>query len=112
MNKDAKSLEFDWVPEDQTTYCEAEDNKELKIHSTVLFRCVAENGEENVYKFYVNKVKKGANAFLIILVVLLVIAILVYLVLRVLGYKIYFNFAMIGAFFRGIGERIRNIFDK
>ena len=112
LNKDEKSLEFDWVPEDQTTYCEAEDNKELKIHSTVLFRCVAENGEENVYKFYVNKVKKGANAFLIILVVLLVIAILVYLVLRVLGYKIYFNFAMIGAFFRGIGERIRNIFDK
>ena len=112
LNKNEKSLEFDWVPEDQTTTCEAEDNKELKIRSTVIFRCVAENGEENVYKFKVTKVKKGANVFLIFLVVILVIAVLVYLVLRVLGYKIYFNFAMIGAFFRGIGEKIRNIFDK
>ena len=112
LNKNEKSLDFDWVPEDQTTTCEAENNKELKINSVVTFRCVAEDGQSTEYKFKVTKVNKGANVFLIFLVVVLVILILVYLVLRVLGYKIYFNFAMIGAFFRGLGERIKNIFDK
>ena len=84
----------------------------MKIHSEVKLICTAENGESTEYVFEVKKVNKGANVFLIIIVVILVILVLVYLVLRVLGYKIYFNFAMIGAFFRSIGERIRNIFDK
>ena len=112
LGKNEKSLEFDWVAEDETTTCEAEDNKELKIHSEVKLICTAENGESTEYVFEVTKVNKGANVFLIIIVVILVILILIYLVLRVLGYKIYFNFAMIGAFFRGIGEKIRNLFDK
>ncbi len=112
LGKNEKSLEFDWVAEDETTTCEAEDNKELKIHSEVKLICTAENGETTEYVFEVKKVNKGANVFLIIIVVILVILVLIYLVLRVLGYKIYFNFAMIGAFFRGIGEKIRNLFDK
>ena len=112
LGKNEKSLEFDWVPEEETTNCEADDNKELKIHSEVKLICTAENGESTEYVFEVKKVNKGANVFLIVIVVILVILVLIYLVLRVLGYKIYFNFAMIGAFFRGIGEKIRNLFDK
>lgn len=112
LHKNEKSLEFEWTPEDEMTICEAEDNKELKIHSEVKLICKAENGESTEYVFEVQKVNKGANVFLIIIVVILVILVLIYLVLRVLGYKIYFNFAMIGAFFRGIGEKIRSLFDK
>ena len=112
LGKNEKSLEFDWVAEEETTNCEADDNKELKIHSEVKLICTAENGDTTEYVFEVKKVNKGANVFLIVIVVILVILVLIYLVLRVLGYKIYFNFAMIGAFFRGIGEKIRNLFDK
>ena len=58
------------------------------------------------------KKQKGANIFLIILIIIIIVGLLIYLVLRLLGYKIYFNFAMIGAFFRGIGESIKRAFDR
>ena len=55
----------------------------------------------------------GIGAFTVaFFAAIIIVLLLIYLVLRLLGYKIYFNFAMIGAFFRGIGDGIRRLFDK
>ena len=78
----------------------------------ITIKCVAQNNTTNeTYTIKVNK-QKGTSLFLIVLIVIIIVLLLIYLVLRLLGYKIYFNFAMIGAFFRGIGDGIRRLFDK
>ena len=64
------------------------------------------------YRVKVVGVVKKTNALLVVIIVIIIVLLLLYLVLRLLGYKIYFNFAMIGAFFRGIGESIANLFDR
>lgn len=98
---------------EEKTKCEILDNENLQFGSVVKVDCTAENGEEKVtYTITVDGVEKGTNTFLLIIVVIIIVLILIYLVLRLLGYRIYFNFAVIGAFFRGIGEKIRNVFDK
>lgn len=113
LNKGETSLIIKYEAEDEGTNCVYEDNKDLGVGSTVVVTCTSEDEEQQVqYAINITGVKKGSNGFLIILVIILVILIIVYLVLRLLGYKIYFNFEVVGAFFRGIGEKIRNIFDK
>ena len=89
-------------PEAQTTTCTNDSvDKKFTSPGIITINCVAQDGTTNeTYTITVNK-QKGTNVILVI-----------YLVLRLLGYKIYFNFAMIGAFFRGIGESFRRMFDR
>ena len=100
-------------PEVQTTTCTNDsENKKFVGPGTITIDCLAQDGVTSE-KYVINvKKQKGANIFLIILIIIIIVGLLIYLVLRLLGYKIYFNFAMIGAFFRGIGEGIKNLFDR
>ncbi len=98
---------------DEGTTCEALGNEKLKYGSKIIIKCVSEDETStSEYVIQVTGVKKGTNVFFIIILVILVILVIVYIVLRLLGYKIYFNFAMIGAFFREMWQKIKNIFDK
>ncbi len=108
-----KEVKIKTEPVDENTTCTITGNEDLKYGSKIEIKCLSEDESATAtYVINVDKVIKGTNAFLVILVVIIIILILVYLVLRLLGYKIYFNFAVIGAFFRGIGEKIKNIFDR
>ena len=108
-----KKLNIKTEPVDENTTCTETGNEELKYGSKIEIKCLSEDESATAtYVINVDKVIKGTNAFLVILVVIIIILILVYLVLRLLGYKIYFNFAVIGAFFRGLGEKFKNIFDR
>ena len=113
IKKSDKSLEIDTTPVDDGTECTIEGNKDLKYGSEITIKCTSEDGENTeIYTITVDDVEEGPNVFLIVLLVIIIICILVYLVLRLLGYKIYFNTAMIGSFFRGMGEKAKNTFDK
>lgn len=108
-----KSLDIKATPVKDTTECTIEGNEELDYSSEIFVKCLAQDKEtEIVYTIVVDEVEKGTNVFLIIILVIIIIIILIYLVLRLLGYRIYFNTAMIGSFFRGMGEKAKNTFDK
>ena len=110
MNKD---YTHNLVKKDESTECVIEGNEELKNGSVVKITCTAEDEvEKRPYEIKITGVRKGTSAILVVIIIILIILLLIYLLLRLLGYKIYFNFAVIGAFFRGIGEKIKNIFDK
>ncbi len=112
LNKGEKQLKFEYFPVsgDKTT-CEAQGNEDLKLRSEIKIVCTAEDKETTVtYTIIVKDIKKGMSGFLVVLLIIIFVLIMIYLVLRLMGYKIYFNFEVIGAFFRGIGEKIRNIF--
>ena len=100
-------------PEAQTTTCTNDSiDKKFTGPGLITINCVAQDGTTNEkYTITVNK-QKGTNILLVIIIVVIIVALLIYLVLRLLGYKIYFNFAMIGAFFRGIGESFKRMFDR
>ena len=112
LNKGEDHLEFEYHPvSGNKTTCEAQGNEDLQLRSTISIVCTAEDKETAVtYTISVKDIKKGMSKFFVVILIILFILVLVYLVLRLLGYKIYFNFEVIGAFFRGIGEKIRNIF--
>ena len=111
LNKGETELKITTDPADQGTFCDIQGNEDLKLRSTVTIVCTAEDRETTeTYTISVRDIKKGMSNFVIILIIILCILILIILVLRLLGYKIYFNFEVIGAFFRGIGEKIGNIF--
>ncbi len=113
IKKSDDSLDIGLTPVDDGTKCTIDGNKGLKYGSEISIKCTSEDGENTeVYTITVDDVEEGPNVFLIILLVIIIICILVYLVLRLLGYKIYFNTAMIGSFFRGMGEKAKNTFDK
>lgn len=113
IKKGDKSLDIDTTPVDEGTKCTIEGNKDLKYGSEIKISCRSEDDSTvEVYTITVDDVEEGPNVFLIILLVIIIICILIYLVLRLLGYKIYFNTAMIGSFFRGMGEKAKNTFDK
>lgn len=113
IKKSDKTLEIDPTPVDDGTKCTIEGNKDLKYGSEISVKCTSEDGENTeIYTITVDDVEEGPNVFLIVLLVIIIICILIYLVLRLLGYKIYFNTAMIGSFFRGMGEKAKNTFDK
>lgn len=72
---------------------------------------VSSDGSSTVeYTIRVAKVKSGASVFLIIIIIIILVLLLIYGVLRLLGYRIYFNTAMLGALFRGVGSKDK--FDK
>lgn len=112
LNKNEDKLEFKYFPVDgDKTVCEAQGNEDLKLRSTVTIVCTAEDRETTAtYTISVKDIKKGMSGFFVFLLIVVFVLILIYLVLRLLGYKIYFNFEVIGAFFRGIGEKIGNMF--
>lgn len=113
IKKSDKTLDIDTTPVDDGTKCTIEGNKDLKYASEIVIKCTSEDGDTTeLYTITVDDVEEGPNVFLIVLLVIIIICILVYLVLRLLGYKIYFNTAMIGSFFRGMGEKAKNTFDK
>ena len=113
LHKGESSLVFNVKTEDDGTSCIFEGNENLTAGSKIKIECTSEDGENTAtYTINITGVEKGTNIFLIIIIIIIVIFIIIYLILRLLGYKIYFNFEVIGAFFRGIGEKITNIFDK
>lgn len=113
IKKNDKTLDIDTTPVDDGTECTIEGNKDLKYGSEIKILCKSEDDSTTeTYTITVDDVEEGPNVFLIILLVIIIICILIYLVLRLLGYKIYFNTAMIGSFFRGMGEKAKNTFDK
>lgn len=108
-----KSLDIEPTPKVSTTTCVEEKNEKLAYGSEIVIRCTAEDEDyQEVYTIVIDDVEKGTNIFLIVILVIIIIIILIYLVLRLLGYRIYFNTAMIGSFFRGMGEKAKNTFDK
>ncbi len=113
LKKNDTSLVINYTPVDEATECVIEGNKDLAYGSVIEIKCTSEDGENTAkYTITIDGVEKGTNMFLIVILIIIIILILIYLVLRLLGYKIYFNTAAIGAFFRGIGEKIKNMFDK
>lgn len=113
LKKGDDKLEFKYEYASPKTTCEEIGNENLKNGSEIEIKCLAEDGENSVtYKINIEGVEKGANIFVIIIVVIGIIILLVYLLLRLLGYRVVLNMSVIGAFFRGIGEKFTNMFDK
>ncbi len=109
LKKDESSLNITYEVAEEGTTCNISGNEELKEGSEVVVTCIAEDeSSKAVYKLVVDRVEKGVNVFLIIILVIIIIIVLIYLIMRLLGYKIYFNTAAIGAFFRGLGEKKNN----
>lgn len=113
LKKNETKLDIEYEKKEETANCEIQGNEDLKVGDSVEITCTSED-EEDVQKYTlaIDGVEKGTNVFFIIIVVILVILVLIYLVMRLLGYRIYFNASVIGAFFRGMGEKIKNVFDK
>lgn len=113
LNKNEDKLNFTFETEEEEAQCYAEGNENLTIGSEITITCTAPDKEStSTYVITVDGIKKGTNMVLVVILIIIIVLILIYLVLRLLGYKIYFNFAAIGAFFRGIGEKFKNMFDK
>ena len=113
LHKGEESLALSYTTKHEKTICEEMGNENLSYGSVVTLNCISEDEEDVVeYKITIDGIEKGTNVFIIILVVIIIILLLIYVVLRLLGYRIYFNFSVFGAFFRGIGEKFNNMFDK
>lgn len=113
LGQNENQLDLKYNAVEKTTKCTDSGNEKLTTGKKITITCIAEDGvTKATYYIEISGRKKKTNGFFVILIVLLIIAVLVFIVLRLLGYKIYINFAVIGAFFRGIGEKIKNIFDK
>ncbi len=110
LNRDEDKLDISYEKELDSTQCDITGNEDLGYSSEVVIRCVSEDGEDIVeYTITIDGVEKGTNIFFIIILVIIIILILIYLVLRLLGYRIYFNF---GSLFRGMNEKVKNVFDN
>lgn len=69
-----------------------EGNENLTSGSEIKIRVTAESGDYTDYYLKIKGYKKKSNALLTVLVVLIIIIVMAYMILRILGYKIYFNF--------------------
>ena len=113
LHKGDKELKLVYTTVDSKAVCREEGNQDLTQGSVIKIVCTSEDENDTVtYSISIDGVEKGTNTFLIIIIIIIIVIILIYLILRLLGYRIYFNFSVIGAFFRGIGEKISSIFDK
>ncbi len=112
LKKGDTSLKIEVTPEDAKSVVTIEGNKNLRLGSKITVTSTAEDGSMAKYYINITGVEKGSNKALIVILVILIILLVVYIVLRLLGYKIYFNFSMIGSMFRSIGQKIKNIFDR
>jgi len=110
LKKNEDKLDINYEKELESTQCDITGNEDLGYSSEVIIRCVSEDGEDIVeYSITIDGVEKGTNIFFIIILVIIIVLILIYLVLRLLGYRIYFNF---GSLFRGMNEKVKNVFDN
>ena len=109
LNKGEDHLDIDVIPVNEKAKWEVEGNSDLKVGSEITIRVFSEDEEYvETYTVVIDGVRKGANVFLIIIIVIIIILLLVYLLLRLLGYRIYFNFGAVGDFFRGITDKFKN----
>lgn len=108
LNKNENFLQLKLSAADNAE-CTIEGNTNLKTGSKVEITCVADDKETTEkYTISVKSPKKGMPLILVILIVLVIILVLVYFVLRLLGYRIYFNFSAISAMFREMKEKKKN----
>lgn len=113
LKKNETQLTISYDKKEESANCEIKGNEDLKNGSVIDITCVSEDGDDvQKYSIAIDGVEKGTNVFFVVIIVIIIILILIYLVLRLLGYRIYFNASVIGAFFRGMGEKIKNVFDK
>ncbi len=113
LKKGENELDIVYKPEVDTTNCTVNGNSDLKYGSVVTISCISEDETDKVdYTITIDGVEKGTNTFLVVLIIIVIIIILILLIMRMLGYKVYFNLEALSAAFRGIGEKIKNTFDK
>lgn len=112
LNKNETKLNITVTPEDNLSTVTIKGNEDLKLGSEIEIVVTAEDGSETKYYIEIDGVKEGTNVFLVIVLIILIIVVIGYIVLRLMGYKVYFNLSVIGSFFRSIGEKIKNIFDR
>ncbi len=112
LKKGDTSLKITVTPVGKKSVVTIEDNKDLRLGSKITINSVAENGAIATYEINIIGVEKGTNMVLVVFLIILIGGLIVYAVLRLLGYKVYFNFSLIGSMFRSIGQKIKNIFDR
>jgi hypothetical protein len=113
-NSTAEDL-IEVITKNEKAVVEIEDkskDKKLKSDRTVTIIVKSEDGKNQRQYSIKFQVKKGANIFVVILIVIIIIIILILLVMRLLGYKIVINSEVIGAWFRGLGGKVKDKFDK
>ena len=110
VNKGETGLKFKVeTGENGETVKVIEPDKFGKGASYIIKVTSADESEKAEYTIKISKVKSGASSILIIILIILIVLVLIYVVLRLMGYRIYFNPAMLGAMFRGNGK---DKFDK
>lgn len=112
IKKGVTELKIDAVAEDEKSTITIDGNENLEKGSKIVIHVKAEDGSVTDYVITITDVSKGTNIVLIIILVIVIIIVIGYIILRLMGYKVYFNFSLIGSFFRSIGEKIKNIFDR
>ena len=113
LKKNETSLGINLDKVEEETECVISGNENLEHGSEITIKCTSEDGEQSSeYVITIDGVEKGTNTLLIVILVILIVLVLIYLILRLLGYRIYFNFSAVGAFFRGMGEKAKDTFDK
>lgn len=113
LKKGENKLDIVVTTLDANAIIDIEGNEDLKQGDKIIVRSTSEDGERSIeYTIAIDEVEKGTNMFLVILVGIIILVVLVYLILRLLGYRIVINMEVISSFFRGIGEKVKNIFDK
>lgn len=111
VNKGEKGLVVEGITEDPNATVVTKYPDTFRKGATYVVTVTSQDGMSiSEYKIEVAKIKSGANVFIIAIVIIILIIFLIYGVLRLLGYRIYFNTAMLGAFFRGMGSKDK--FDK
>lgn len=110
VSKKEKDLEIDVETEDKDAKVEIEKPARFGKGAKYLITVTSPDETQSVeYIIRISDVKSGASTILLIILAIIVILIIIYIVLRLMGYRIYFNPAMIGALFRGNGK---DKFDK
>ena len=95
-----KELNITAIPADESSVITVEGNENLKVGSQIKITVTAEDGTSQAYYLNISGMKKSANVFLVIFVVLIIIVVIAYLLLRIMGYRIYFNFDAIKEAFK------------
>lgn len=93
------------TPNDSKSEVTIEGNEKLTTGSEIKIRVKAEDGTYSDYLIKITGFKKQSNVILIIIIIILVIIALAYLIMRLLGYRLYFDF-------KGLFERIKYLFTK
>lgn len=110
VNKGETGLKFEVeTGENGETVKVIEPDKFGKGASYTIKVTSADGSDVAEYTIKISKVKSGASSILLIILIILIVLVLIYVVLRLMGYRIYFNPAMLGAMFRGNGK---DKFDK